>query len=281
MPGKKPRKGMKSASEPALARIGGGEGDDDLHAAQQIIYDAWEMRDRRDRVALARKALAVSSLCADAYVLLAENATTAGESMALYRQGVVAGEQALGTAAFEDDVGHFWGLLETRPYMRARHGLALVSWRMGERDEAVLHYQDMLRLNPGDNQGIRYTLLDALLELGRDGDAGKLIKRYKDDGAAAWSWSGALLSFRTDGDGAASRRALAGAVKANAHVPSYLLGKKKLPRTLPEFIGLGDTNEAVVYVHGAVGAWARTAGALAWARKALADRPARAGVSSG
>ncbi|MEX2648923.1 MAG: hypothetical protein WD673_07920 [Alphaproteobacteria bacterium] len=271
--------------ESLLAQIGGredeDEDDDDLDAAQQIIYDAWDMRDRRDRVALAKEALAVSPLCADAYVLLAENATTAEQAMALYRQGLAAGEQALGAAAFEDDVGHFWGLLETRPYMRARHGLALVSWRMGERDEAVLHYQDMLRLNPGDNQGIRYLLLDALLELGRDGDAGKLIKRYKDDGAAAWAWSGALLSFRTDGDGAPSRRALARAVKANAHVPTYLLGKKKLPRTLPAFIGLGDKNEAVAYVHGAAAAWARAAGALAWARKALADRPARPGGSGG
>jgi tetratricopeptide repeat protein len=44
------------------------------------------------------------------------------------------------------------------PYMRARLGLAHSLWTAGRRDEAVQHLQDMLRLNPGDNQGVRYTL---------------------------------------------------------------------------------------------------------------------------
>ena len=284
MPKSKRRKPKKKASSAAgsaphlrtieslLAQIAGRAGDDDLDAAQEIVYDAWEARDRRRRIALAKKALAVSPLCADAFVLLAEDARTADEALALCRQGVAAGERALGAAAFKDDVGHFWGVLETRPYMRARHGLAQALWEAGERDEAIFHYQDMLRLNPGDNQGLRYTLLDAFLELGRESEADKLMKRYKDDGAAAWAWSGALLSFRRHGDSAMSRKMLRRAVEANAHVPDFLLGRKKLPRTLPALIGWGDENEAVAYVHGAAAAWAAAAGALAWAHAALADR---------
>jgi hypothetical protein len=30
---------------------------------------------------------------------------------------VAAGERSLGPKAFEEDAGHFWGILETRPYM--------------------------------------------------------------------------------------------------------------------------------------------------------------------
>ena len=41
------------------------------------------------------------------------------------RAGLDAGELALGPEGFEEYDGHFWGFLETRPYMRARHGLAL------------------------------------------------------------------------------------------------------------------------------------------------------------
>ena len=85
-------------------------------AAQEIIYDAWEAGDRRKRVALAKKALALSPLCADAYVLLAqETARDLDQEIDLYRQGVLTGEKALGKACFREDVGHFWGLLETRP----------------------------------------------------------------------------------------------------------------------------------------------------------------------
>jgi tetratricopeptide (TPR) repeat protein len=214
---------------------------------------------------LAKKALELSPLCADAYIVLAqETARSLDQAIELYRQGVEAGEKALGKAAFSDDVGHFWGLLETRPYMRARQGLAQAVWDSGRQDEAVTHYRDMLRLNPNDNQGIRYLLLDCLLILGRDDDAAKLVKRYKKDGSAAWSWSRALLAFRQSGDCPESRSGLSQAIGDNKYVSALLLGNKKMPRQLPAYIGMGDKNEAVAYVHGAIAAWVATPGALAW-----------------
>jgi tetratricopeptide (TPR) repeat protein len=251
--------------ESLLAKFGGGPHGDAVDAAQDIMYDAWDASDRKRRIELAQKALGLSPLCADAYVLLAqETARNLDEAIDLYRQGVEAGEKALGKSAFREDVGHFWGILETRPYMRARRGLAQTLWDKGLRDEAVTHYRDMLRLNPNDNQGIRYLLMDCLLILGRDDEAAKLIKRYNDDGAAAWSWSCALLAFRRSGDCPASRSALSQAIDDNAHVAALLLGDKKMPRQLPAYIGMGDKNEAVTYVHGAAVTWAATPGALAW-----------------
>lgn len=44
-----------------------------VDAAQEIMFDAWECRDRRRRVSMARRALGISADCADAYVLLAED----------------------------------------------------------------------------------------------------------------------------------------------------------------------------------------------------------------
>lgn len=223
------------------------------------------------RVALAREALALSPRCADAYLVLAHEAREAGEALDMHRQAVTAGAEAVGEAAFEDDVGLFWGLIQTRPYMRARHELALALWRGGDRDEAIDHYQDMLRLNPNDNQGVRYLLMDALLELGRDAEAAALLERYEGDGSAAWAWSDALLAFRRTPAGAAARKALIEAIGINPHVPAYLLGKKRLPRTLPDFIGMGDEDEAVAYVHGAAEAWAVTPGAKAWVAEVQAS----------
>jgi tetratricopeptide (TPR) repeat protein len=250
-----------------LDQLGGRTRPDPLETAQEIIYDAWDASDSRKRVALAKRALSLSPLCADAYVLLAqETARNPDEAVNYYRQGVAAGEKALGKACFRDDVGHFWGLLETRPYMRARQGLAQTLWDMGQRDEAVAHYQNMLRLNPNDNQGIRYLLLDCLLFLGRHDEAAKLISSYDRDGSAAWSWSRALLAFRRLGDCAEARDALLQARSANKHVASLLLGDKKMPRRLPDYISWGGKDEAVAYVHGAASAWGAAPGALAWLR---------------
>lgn len=236
----------------------------DVDRAQEIAFDAMEAQTRAKRMALARKALTISPLCADAYAILAAETDDPEEALSLQRQAVEAGAKALGEMAFVEDVGNFWGLIETRPYMRARHSLAAILWARGMRDEAVEHYEDMLRLNPNDNQGIRYILVDALLELGRDDHAAALLKRYKDDPSASWAWSNALLDFRRKGDVAASRKALARAVKCNPHVRDYLLGRKALPTQLPEFIGMGDENEAVAYVSDSENAWRICEGAIEW-----------------
>ena len=104
----------------------GSDGDDAaLWQAQELMYEAWDTGAKRERIELAKRALEISDLCADAHVLLAEEvAKTLVEARRHYEAGVAAGERALGAQAFERDAGHFWGLLETRPYMRARAGLA-------------------------------------------------------------------------------------------------------------------------------------------------------------
>jgi hypothetical protein len=53
------------------------------------------------------------------------------------------------------------------------------------------------------------------------------------------------VEFRRSDDTAASRKALRDAVGGNPHVPRYLLGEKKLPRHLPDYIGFGDEPEAI------------------------------------
>ena len=240
---------------------------DPLSAAQEIIYYAWGAAHSRKRIALAKRALKISPLCADAYLLLAqETARNLNETIDYYRQGVAAGEKALGKSCFRDDVGHFWGILKTRPYMRVRQGLAQALWEKGLHEDAVAHYRDMLRLNPDDNQGIRYLLLDGLLFLGRDDEAADLIKTYQQDGSAAWSWSRALLAFRRIGDCAESRNALARARTGNRHVAPLLLGDSKMPRRLPDYISWGGKDEAVAYVQGAAPAWVAATGALNWIR---------------
>lgn len=235
-----------------------------LEKAQDLMHEAWEA-DGAQRARLARRALKVCPDCADAYVLLAEEtARTVEEARDLFAQGVAAGERALGAEFFENEAGNFWAVLESRPYMRAREGLAGCLWRLGEREGAVEHYGDMLRLNPNDNQGIRYILLGSLLEMGRDDQAGDLLRQYEDDGTAAWLYDYSLWAFRREGDSPEARRRLKEALAQNPHVPVFLLGRRSLPSRLPDWIGFGDENEAVSYAVDALHNWQATAGALAW-----------------
>src|SRR5487761_2734712 len=118
-----------------MARKSAESAQDALDRAQDLIYQAWDARTAKRRIALAEKALAISPLCADAYVLLAEHAEGNSEAeLDLWRRGVEAGRQALDETVFEDYAGEFWGFLETRPYMRARFGLAVALMQRGDRD---------------------------------------------------------------------------------------------------------------------------------------------------
>jgi tetratricopeptide (TPR) repeat protein len=240
--------------------------DTPLGKAQELMYQAFDEPEEERRIQLAKEALEICPDCTDAYVVLAEHARSRKDTLRLYEQGLAAGERALGTEAFEQEVGRFWGILETRPYMRARLGLALSLWTAGRRDEAVKHLLDMLRLNPGDNQGVRYTLAGFLLFLDRDNDLAQLLQQYADEASAAWAYTKALLAFRQQGDTPKTRQLLKQAKKTNKHVPAYLLGDKFPPTEQPGYYSPGAESEALEYIGSFLAGWKDTPGAVAWVR---------------
>ena len=248
-----------------------------LDRAQDVIYGAWEASSAKRRIALAEKALSISPICADAYVLLAQHAEDGSDrELDLLRQGVDAGAKALGKAGFDEYAGEFWGFLETRPYMRARFGLARTLWLRGALDEAIDHLRDMLRLNPNDNQGARYSLAALLIEAGRDKDLAALLEAYPEDDMAAWTWTAALAAFRKGGDSKESRAQVARAQASNPYVPAYVLGTKQIPKHLPPYYSPGEDDEALFYALDFRTGWTNTPGAIDWLKAQIPEsKPAK------
>jgi tetratricopeptide (TPR) repeat protein len=265
------RRGM----EAFLAAIGGGGHNDALETAQEVMYEAWDKTTSRSRVALARKALGISPLCADAYNLLAQEAATLAEARDLYARGMDAGELALGPEGFEEYEGHFWGFLETRPYMRARQGLALTLLELGNEEEAIEHLRAMLTLNPGDNQGIRYLLLGILLERDDVPAVKALLADYPDEWSVYWLYTRALLAFR-EGQAAApaTLKLLNEAKSANAHVPAILASTRPAVCVESGYLTVGGADEATDYVRQFGASWRKTAGAVEWLATAAVRGPA-------
>lgn len=220
----------------------------------------------RAAITLARKAIALWPDCADAYTALGEECRDDDQALAYYRDAVAAGERALGVEVFAEDAGHFWGVYETRPYMRARLALAAKLWQVGLGDEAVLHFRDLLRLNPNDNQGIRELAVPAMMLLGDDDGAEEVLAEFLGDVLCSTKYNRALLQFRRNGDNAAAMRALRSALGDNPHVPCYLLGEIELPGEPPAMIGFGGLDEAAAYAIDALDVWQATQGALDWLR---------------
>ena len=74
------------------------------------------------------------------------------------------------------DAYWWWSNLDTRPYMRARAGLASIYRGREQYRDAIDEYEALLRLNPGDNQGVRY-LIGPLYQLA--GDLEGALKHYR------------------------------------------------------------------------------------------------------
>jgi tetratricopeptide (TPR) repeat protein len=255
-----------------LRAAGQGFQPEQLEEAQDLAFEAWESEDPERRLELAATALKLCPWCGDAYGLLAMGAPPNSDiAIHLWRMAVAAAEFALkaelGEDVFDTYVGDFWGVLETRPYMRARAGLSHALWDFGERDAALVIDLEGLRLNPNDNQGARYIAACRLLALGRDRELAALFDAYPDEDSAFLAFTRAAWSFRREGDSEKSRQLLAEAIGTNRHVAVYLLGRRRMPESLPGTYGLGDEDEAVHYVEMSIEAWRSVPGALMWLSK--------------
>ncbi len=238
-----------------------------LWRAQDLVYEAAGSPSRRKREELARRALEIFPDCSDAYLILSEaHAISSDERFEYVEKAFAAAKRALGPEPFEDGVGHFWSLFETRPYMRARLDLAIELALRDRLPEAVNHCKDLLRLNPEDQQAVRYHLVLYLMILEDTKALKALFKRYPDDAAAPFLYGHALFLYRTEGPGERANHLLGEALDFNPHVPAYLLGRRKVQGAPPNVITLGADNEALAYAFEWKQLWRDTPGALKWLR---------------
>jgi hypothetical protein len=100
---------------------------------------------------------------------------------------------------FERSAGHFWGVLPTRPYMRARFALLNSLRKEGTLDgvkEGLSHLMDMMRLCRSDNMGLRDMIPAMLLQLDQDQECYDFIKWHATAGQDShYDWGNMDLPF--------------------------------------------------------------------------------------
>ncbi|MGO8900856.1 MAG: hypothetical protein ACLQU5_21260 [Isosphaeraceae bacterium] len=102
------RRAMEGVMRGFLGGLGPRE-ETPLSKAQDLMYKAFESHDPMKRVELAKKALELSPDCADAYVLLAEQAKRRKEALELFEKGVAARRAGAGAGSVSGASGALLG----------------------------------------------------------------------------------------------------------------------------------------------------------------------------
>ena len=243
--------------------------------SQECYYDAMEARTEEEALDLLSRALELDPGNTDAWLLMMSHTPplSADDEIGTLRKIVAGAEERLGTQAFKDYAGHFWGYHETRPYMRARAALADALHRAGLIEPAAAELEGMLELNPGDNQGLRYRLLAFHLALGRMDATRSLFARYPDefDHNTVFAWSRVLERFLS-GMPEEAATALAVALKQNAFTKAYLLGHRRLPKHPPDSYAPGSQEEAACFAGDLQLAWNAHPAAKKWLAAGTGNR---------
>ncbi|WP_209124165.1 lipopolysaccharide assembly protein LapB [Alkalihalobacillus sp. BA299] len=159
--------------------------------AQDLLYEAFEATGMK-RKKLAEKALTLYPNSPDANNILAEFEEDPEELLVM---GMRAGEQELGKKYFKENKGYFWGLIETRPYMRVKFNYASFLQDVGREEGAIFHYKELIELNPSDNQGVRFELFVAYVEEEMLEEAKGLLEEYNESHTTRDNFNRVLSNF--------------------------------------------------------------------------------------
>ncbi|MEA3286158.1 MAG: hypothetical protein U9Q77_02110 [Candidatus Marinimicrobia bacterium] len=255
-----------------MDRINSGEypviEDDELSIAQQaedLVSEAYEYHPREGR----RKALEAIKLdpdCIAGYEYLGLNEISSSKAKGYYKRGINIGRRIFGGEFLEDNRGYFWGIHETRPFMRCLQYYSDCLYTARQIRECVTIQEELIDLNPNDNQGVRDLLLLYLIQLGDIEKFNKYADLFPEDIGAYALFNRALLAFKTEGDSEIANAKLQEAVMENPHVSKKILSHKPV-KGLAEHYGLGSEEEADYYAMYARHVWRNTRGAVKWLLK--------------
>ncbi|MBN1518091.1 tetratricopeptide repeat protein [Candidatus Sumerlaeota bacterium] len=219
--------------------------DDPYELSQDLFEQAMSAKDYEEKIELLTEAMLLDPANIDVKIeLILETSFTERKTIRELNRLAREAESQFGEDFFQENEGHFWGVLETRPYMRAREALAYRLYGCGRTQEAIDEYKGMLRLNPNDNQGVREYLLAIYLEEGMIDEARQLLDRYKETTFAVYNYGKVLEAWLSD-ELKQAEELLKFAMSKNPHLPKYIFHIEEPEDWHPAGYSPGKPSEAV------------------------------------
>ena len=145
---------------------------DKNHAVQGLYYDILDQKiSDAELIKEMHKLIAQDKDFLDPYLVISELLITQGKEEEAVEILKKAYDRAL--MIIVDKNGQWpkempWGFLENRHILRTIEQQAFFYWTCGQIDEALNIFRKLLKMNPHDNQGIRYNILAIRMGLNFD-----------------------------------------------------------------------------------------------------------------
>ena len=196
--------------------------------ADDYLEMAYDADSEEKAIEYARKALKLDKNLLDAKLLIIRYEEDIETEKRQLEDAIKVETKRLEKEDFFDNesIGHFWGIVDTRPYMRARAAYIEVLIEMGKIKKAVAECEDVIRLNENDNMGMRYKLMTLYAYL-EDPDAARgLNNRYKEE-SFSLLFPMAIMYYKLDDLGKAAN-ILKKIIKNNEDYKGFLNGERVL-----------------------------------------------------
>lgn len=156
-----------------------------------------------------------------------------------------------------------WTVMENRPFLRMYGSLGLGFMKRGEMESARKIFEDILGMNPDDNQGLREVLCSCYFEAGDAQSVLELCNKYADDTTPAILFGRVLAQFKA-GRMDKAEKALREAARYGGNVALEIMAKKhrKFKETGIGYVECGSKKEASLYWNDFGRYWDETSGAV-------------------
>ncbi len=220
-----------------------------LDDAYEILEEAQNARNEKEALRLAKKAYEKSSECFDAILFQCDLEENEIKRMKLLDDGLEFEKNRLTKEKYFDkeNIGHFYGVFETRPYIR---GLAIKAEYLleeGKLRQAANVCKEVLRLNKNDNLGARYLLMAIYATLEEEKDMLDLYKKYPEEDLEMLFPLFAI--YYKIGNDKKAKDYLNRIDKCNSNFVKYFKGTIKPSEKInPGYYSRGDSSEIFMYL---------------------------------
>ena len=220
-----------------------------LDDAYEILEEAQNAKTEKEAIKLAKKAHEKCPECFDAILFQCDLEENGIKRMKLLDEGLEIEKNRLAKEKYFDkeNIGHFYGIFETRPYIRGLVIKAEYLLEEGKLRQAESVCNEVLKLNENDNMGARYLLMAIYATLEEENDMLKLYKKYPEEDLEMLFPLFAI--YYKNGNDKKAKEYLKRIDKCNPNFVKFFKGTiKESKEVSPGYYSRGDSSEIFMYL---------------------------------